>query len=120
MHNVIYSEVSERILKSTQTCSHCFALTCPRGRKGLGVSAWQCVKCGKLHNRNENSADNHRLAYKEALLNQRLESKGIKLPNDLSANKLDKVEPCPEKELKNKANLTLQDVEGSYEESPSL
>lgn len=66
-HNVIYEEVSERILVSTQTCSHCKALTGPKGRKGLGVSAWTCSKCGSQHLRNQNSADNHRLAYKNSL-----------------------------------------------------
>lgn len=66
-HNVKYEKVSERILVSTQTCSHCKALTGPRGRKGLGVSAWDCPKCGSHHLRNRNSADNHRLAYKESL-----------------------------------------------------
>ncbi len=63
-HNVTYVEVSERILVSTQTCSYCKALTGPRGRKGLSVSAWTCSKCGRHHLRNRNSADNHRLAYK--------------------------------------------------------
>jgi hypothetical protein len=94
-HNVKYEEVSERMLISTQTCSHCKALTGPRGRKGLGVSAWTCSKCGGQHKRNENSADNHRLAYKESL------------------------GAYPD-ELKNKANLTLQDVGVSNEESLSL
>ena len=102
-HNVKYEEVSEGILKSTQTCSHCFALTGPRGRKGLSVSAWTCSKCGKQHNRNENSADNHRLAYKEVLLLSINSEKG----SDLTDNK---TEQCLEKDLKNKASLTLQDV----------
>jgi transposase len=66
-HNTKYAEMSERILVSTQTCSHCKALTGPRGRKGLSVSAWDCTKCGRHHLRNQNSADNHRLAYKDAL-----------------------------------------------------
>ena len=66
-HNVKYVEISERMLVSTQTCSKCNALTGPKGRKGLSVSAWECPKCGAYHNRNENSADNHRLAYKASL-----------------------------------------------------
>lgn len=66
-HNVKYLEVSERVLVSTQTCSHCNALTGPRGRKGLSVSAWTCSKCGTAHLRNRNSADNHRLAYKRSI-----------------------------------------------------
>ena len=52
-HNVSYVEVSERILVSTQTCSHCKNLTGPRGRKGLSVSAWVCSRCGKSHLRNQ-------------------------------------------------------------------
>ena len=102
-HNVKYEEVSEGILKSTQTCSHCFALTGPRGRKGLGISAWTCSKCGKQHNRNENSADNHRLAYKEILLLSINSEKG----NDLTDNK---TEQCLEKDLKINTSFTLQDV----------
>ena len=94
-HNVTYVEVSERILVSTQTCSHCKNLTGPRGRKGLSVSAWACPKCGKQHLRNQNSADNHRLAYKNSLLNFN-------------------------KELKNNASLTLPAVGVSTEESPNL
>jgi transposase len=93
-HNVVYAEISERILVSTQTCSHCKAMTGPRGRKGLSVSAWVCPKCGSQHQRNQNSADNHRLAYKESL----------GLPN----------------ELKKKANLTISDMRFSHEESPPL
>lgn len=95
-HNVEYSEVSERILISTQTCSQCFALTGPKGRKGLSVSAWDCSKCGSHHLRNQNSADNHRLAYKESLAKRLAE------------------------ELKNKANFTLQGIGVSIEESLSL
>lgn len=94
-HNVKYVEISERILVSTQTCSHCKALTGPRGRKGLSVSSWECPKCGKHHMRNQNSADNHRLAYKESLLKSN-------------------------KELKNKVSSTLQDIEGPIGESLSL
>jgi transposase len=52
------------LLKSTQTCSHCLALTGPRGLRGLSVSDWTCKACGRHHKRNENSANNHRLAYK--------------------------------------------------------
>ena len=88
------------ILKSTQTCSNCKAMTGPRGRKGLGVSSWACLKCGRHHNRNENSADNHRLAYKESL-----EVKEI--------NKT-------EEELKSKVSPTILDMECPQGESPSL
>ena len=69
----------------------------------LGVSAWTCSKCGVQHNRNENSANNHRLAYKEILLSSINPKKG----NDLIGNK---TEQCLEKELKIKASSTLQDV----------
>ncbi len=100
-HNVKYEEISERILISTQTCSHCKALTGPRGRKGLSVSAWDCPKCGRHHLRNQNSADNHRLAYKESL--------------DLNSQKSHR-----SNELKQDAFLTLPDVGVSFEESPSL
>ena len=61
-HSVRYEKVSERVLKSTQTCSQCKSLTGPKGRKGLSVSAWDCPGCGAKHRRNENSATNHRLA----------------------------------------------------------
>ena len=105
-HNVKYEEVSERILKSTQTCSHCFALTGPRGRKGLRISAWTCSKCGTQHNRNENSANNHRLAYKEVLLSSINSEKN----NDLIDNKM---EQCLEKESNNKGNKTLRLIKTS-------
>ena len=96
-------------------------MTGPRGRKGLGVSAWTCSKCGMHHNRNENSANNHRLAYKEVLLSSINSEKS----NDLIDNK---TEQCLEKELKIKASSTLQDVgdldnKANYfikKESPSL
>ncbi len=99
-HNVKYIEVSEMILKSTQTCSNCKAMTGPRGRKGLGVSSWACLKCGRHHNRNENSADNHRLAYKESL----------------KVKELNKTE----EELKSKVSPTILDIECPQGESPSL
>ena len=115
-HNVKYEEVSERILKSTQTCSHCFALTGPRGRKGLRISAWTCSKCGtqKINNGfkriyniiNENSANNHRLAYKEVLLSSINSEKN----NDLIDNKM---EQCLEKESNNKGNKTLRLIKTS-------
>ena len=69
----------------------------------MGISAWIYSKCDVQHNRNENSADNHRLAYKEVLLLSINSEKG----NDLTDNKM---EQCLEKDLKNKASLTLQDV----------
>ena len=71
-------------------------MTGPRGRKGLGVSSWACLKCGRHHERNQNSADNHRLAYKESLKGE------------------------TNKELKNKVSLTILDKECLQRESPSL
>jgi hypothetical protein len=55
-----------------------------------------CLKCGRHHERNQNSADNHRLAYKESL------------------------EDKTNKELKNKVSLTILDKECPQGESPSL
>ena len=92
-HNVKYEEISERILISTQTCSHCKSLTGPRGRKGLGVSCWVCSQCGSHHLRNQNSADNHRLAYKESLI-----------PKDMNSS----------------VSATIPDMECPSGESPSL
>ena len=92
-HNVKYEEISERILISTQTCSHCKALTGPRGRKGLSVSCWVCSQCGSHHLRNQNSADNHRLAYKESLI-----------PKDMNSS----------------VSATIPDMECPQGESPSL
>jgi len=92
-HNVKYEEISERILISTQTCSHCKSLTGPRGRKGLSVSCWVCSQCGSHHLRNQNSADNHRLAYKESLI-----------PKDMNSS----------------VSLTILDKECLQRESPSL
>lgn len=65
-HNMVYAQVEERKLKSTQTCSHCGGITGPKGLEGLGVSQWICVNCGTSHRRNENSAHNHLLAWKHS------------------------------------------------------
>lgn len=65
-HNMNYSEVSEREIKSTQTCSCCGKITGPKGLEGLSVSQWTCVGCGVTHNRNENSAYNHLLAWQHS------------------------------------------------------
>ena len=61
-HSIVYEEVIEKEIKSTQTCSCCGKKTGPKGLGGLGVSQWKCVGCGAIHNRNENSAKNHLLA----------------------------------------------------------
>lgn len=65
-HSVRNVEVNERELKSTQTCSDCGNVTGPKGCKGLSISVWTCSSCGARHYRNENSAENHRLAYKRS------------------------------------------------------
>lgn len=64
-HNIVYEEIEERKIKSTQTCSCCGKITGPKGLEGLGVSQWTCV-CGTLHNRNENSAKNHLESWKKS------------------------------------------------------
>ena len=86
-------------------------MTSPRGRKGLSVSAWICSKCGtqrinngfkRIYNIiNENSANNHRLAYKKVLLSSINSEKN----NDQTDNKM---EQCLEKESNNKGNKTLR------------
>jgi len=44
---------------STVTCSHCRALSGPRGVNGLIVRSWECCNCGTLHDRDVNAARNH-------------------------------------------------------------
>jgi putative transposase len=48
--------VSER--NTSVTCSHCRALTGPRGVNGLIVRSWVCSNCGELHDRDVNAARN--------------------------------------------------------------
>jgi transposase len=55
-HNTAKSEVNEAY--STQTCSHCFERTGPRGRQQLGVREWQCTHCQAIHHRDINAARN--------------------------------------------------------------
>jgi putative transposase len=52
--------VNER--DSTRTCSHCKALTGPTGLDMLVVRTWVCSACGVTHDRDVNSARNHRSA----------------------------------------------------------
>jgi IS605 OrfB family transposase len=52
--------VSER--DSTRTCSDCKALTGPTGLDMLVVRTWVCSACGVTHDRDVNSARNHRSA----------------------------------------------------------
>jgi IS605 OrfB family transposase len=41
---------------TSQTCSHCWALTGPRGVNGLAVRLWVCRACGVTHDRDVNAA----------------------------------------------------------------
>jgi len=52
--------VNER--NSTRTCSDCKALTGPTGLDMLVVRTWVCSACGVTHDRDVNSARNHRSA----------------------------------------------------------
>jgi putative transposase len=52
--------VNER--DSTRTCSDCSALTGPTGLDMLVVRVWVCSACGVTHDRDVNSARNHRSA----------------------------------------------------------
>jgi putative transposase len=40
------------------TCSHCDAVTGPRGVNGLHVRRWTCAACGMSHDRDVNAARN--------------------------------------------------------------
>jgi putative transposase len=51
-----FEVVSER--NTSVTCSHCRALTGPRGVDGLIVRSWVCGNCGELHDRDVNAARN--------------------------------------------------------------
>src|SRR5580692_6110091 len=51
-----FEVVSER--NTSVTCSHCRALTGPRGVNGLIVRFWVCGNCGVLHDRDVNAARN--------------------------------------------------------------
>jgi putative transposase len=51
-----FEVVSER--NTSVTCSHCRALTGPRGVNGLIVRFWVCSNCGVLHDRDVNAARN--------------------------------------------------------------
>jgi putative transposase len=51
-----FEVVSER--NTSVTCSHCRALTGPRGVNGLIVRFWVCSNCGELHDRDVNAARN--------------------------------------------------------------
>jgi len=52
----IVEVVDERF--TTQACSHCGALTGPKGRTGLVVREWSCSDCGAEHSRDVNAARN--------------------------------------------------------------
>jgi transposase len=55
-HSALFIEVDERF--TTQTCSHCNAVSGPKGIAGLGIREWVCLDCGKRHDRDVNSATN--------------------------------------------------------------
>lgn len=52
----IVEVVDERF--TTQACSHCGALTGPKGRTGLVVRGWTCSECETEHSRDVNAARN--------------------------------------------------------------
>ena len=51
-----YIEVNEYL--TTQTCSHCLAVSGPKGLKGLSVREWVCSNCRSVHDRDVNAAMN--------------------------------------------------------------
>jgi len=51
-----FEVVSER--NTSVTCSHCGALSGPRGVNGLTVRSWICRDCGESHDRDVNAARN--------------------------------------------------------------
>lgn len=51
-----YLEVDEQF--TTVTCSACGARSGPKGQKGLRIREWDCVECGVVHDRDQNSAKN--------------------------------------------------------------
>ncbi|MER6999158.1 transposase [Streptomyces sp. NPDC000410] len=50
----------DRFFPSTQLCSHCGALTGPKGKDGLRIRTWTC-DCGTTHDRDQNAEYNLRL-----------------------------------------------------------
>ncbi|MFD7338804.1 RNA-guided endonuclease InsQ/TnpB family protein [Streptomyces violascens] len=50
----------DRFFPSTQLCSHCGALTGPKGKAGLRIRTWTC-DCGTTHDRDQNAEYNLRL-----------------------------------------------------------
>ncbi|RLV08818.1 transposase [Streptomyces griseocarneus] len=50
----------DRFFPSTQLCSHCGALTGPKGKEGLRIRTWTC-DCGARHDRDQNAEHNLRL-----------------------------------------------------------
>ncbi|MFC5724400.1 RNA-guided endonuclease InsQ/TnpB family protein [Streptomyces gamaensis] len=50
----------DRFFPSTRLCSHCGALTGPKGREGLRIRTWTC-DCGTTHDRDQNAEYNLRL-----------------------------------------------------------
>lgn len=61
-----------RWFPSTQLCSHCGALTGPRGRDQLHIRTWTC-DCGAVHDRDENAEYNLRREGRQLLAAGRAE-----------------------------------------------
>lgn len=55
-----YVEVEPK--NSTRTCSNCGALSGPHGWAQLEVRLWVCVRCGAIHDRDQNAAINALIA----------------------------------------------------------
>ena len=51
-----YIEVDSKY--TTVTCFNCGARNGPTEKAGLSVRAWECIGCGILHDRDQNSAIN--------------------------------------------------------------
>jgi putative transposase len=58
-HGALFEEVNES--GSTQTCSACGSkdsTTRPKGIAGLRIREWTCCRCGVVHDRDTNAAQN--------------------------------------------------------------
>jgi IS605 OrfB family transposase len=56
--SVVFEEVNERYTSQTCSCCHEISANSPKGRAGLGIREWTCVKCGTQHDRDVNAAKN--------------------------------------------------------------
>ncbi|MFG2286293.1 zinc ribbon domain-containing protein [Streptomyces sp. NPDC048595] len=62
-----------RWFPSTQLCSHCGALSGPKGREQLSMRTWTC-DCGTTHDRDENAEANLRAAGRKLAAGKRREA----------------------------------------------